>query len=147
MEPKPKRSRQSPWYRDMLIVVALLLQSCVWLEVEDLGSGFFFLVWVTEGMGHTGRDRDLYYRSVLGIPRRIHKDVTGAEVSPTGERVLFFTWGDKPGDEVLYLFDRNTSETLKMDPSPCPWKISGVYRHNGSWSGQIGPQISHCGRA
>ena len=91
-----------------------MLQSCMWVEVEDLESGFFFLVWVTEGMGHTGRDRDLYYRSVVGIPRLIHKDVTGAEVSPSGDKVLFYTWGDEPGNNVLHLFDRTSGETVRI---------------------------------
>lgn len=112
MELKPKRKRRR--YRYALAVVALLLQSCMWVEVERLGSGFFFLVWVTEGMGHTGRDRDLYYRSVVGIPRLIHKDVTGADVSPSGDKVLFYTWGNDPGNNVLHLFDRTSGETIRI---------------------------------
>jgi len=59
-------------------------------------------------------ERDLYYKNLLGIRRLIHRDISGAEVSPDGEKVLFFTRTQRQEpadtDSILYVFDLTRNE-------------------------------------
>ena len=100
------------------ILVGLATTGCT-SNTEDIGGGFLIRTRVYQGMAHEYKEFDLYYRGILGIRRLIHKDIRNAEVSPDGQRVLFFARRHRPEplgmDYVLYVFRRTNEKLTEVD--------------------------------
>ena len=110
------------------VLSALVTMGCT-SYTEDIGGGFLVRTRVYEGLAHEYKEFDLYYRGILGIRRLIHKDIRNAEVSPDGQRVLFFARRHRPEplgmDELLFVFVRRSKETIKVE--------EGRFHHTGSY--------------
>ena len=102
----------------ILILLGTVLLNCR-SYTNDIGFGYSIRTRVYYGMAHDYAEHDLYYRGALGIRRLIHKDIRSADVSPDGERVLFFARRHLPGprgiDHILYVFDRKSKDLLMIE--------------------------------
>lgn len=116
-----------------VILLELIAVSCT-TRSEEIGRGFIVRTRVYHGISHQYEERDLYYKGLLGVRRLIHKDISGAKVSPKGEVVLFLARRPQPEptvmDQVLYVFDRRDGEMVRIadgrfDFSHDCWSPSG----------------------
>lgn len=112
----PTRTEKVVGFLGLFLGVGMGMVSACKVEQEEIGAGFVIKTRVYEGMGHTYRAMDLYQRGALGVLGLVHKDISGAEVSPKGTRVLYFAQqqGADATDSVLYVFDRENGESIRV---------------------------------
>jgi Tol biopolymer transport system component len=87
--------------------------------MEDIGGGFVVRTRVRHGMSHVYKERDLYYKGIVGIRRLIHKDIGSAEVSSDGKKILFFARRQRPEpvgmDHILCVFERENGGLTRVE--------------------------------